>query len=880
VVGVLLWTILIAASLAWNIYEDNSRTLDVVRREAASNFNKDRAIRLWATAHGGVYVPPNDRTPPNPYLSHVPERDIVTASGKKLTLMNPAYILRQTMSEYEGLYGIHGHITSLNPINPANAPDPWERQALKAFESGQTEMMSRQDIRGEEYLRFMKPLVTKPGCLKCHAEQGYKVGDIRGGVSLSVPMGAHLAAHQARANHMIFTHSALWVAGMVGIFMAYWQGGRRITTRKRSREELEAKEQYFRSLLYNMHEDILVIDSDYVIRDVNNTTLITTGLRREETIGRCCYELLHDNDEPCDLPGGQCPVREVFLTGRPHSCQHTHKNKYGADIHVDILASPMTDESGRITHVVEAIRDITPLVEALEQKHASDQRYRSVVEDSPGLICSFTPEGVITFVNDGYCRYFSKTQEELLGSEFIFLIPVDSREAVMASISALTADSPIMSHEHQVIAPGGVIRWHRWTNRALFDRDGQLVLYQAFGADITEQKNLEAQLRQSQRMEAIGRLAGGIAHDFRNQLSVIVGYGEMLLSRLGEGSPGISEIREILQAANRSTVLTGRLLSFCRKEMLEPRIVAPMTLIESLTKPLKHIIGENVRLTVSGADNLGNITVDTGQFEHMLINLVVNARDAMPDGGDLKIDAVSVELDGEFIERNPGSAPGNYVAISVSDSGVGMDAETCRHAFEPFFTTKGVGEGTGLGLSMAYGFVTQSGGCITIDSEPGKGTVFTIYLPSTSEPPEETESAGEVELVEVDIAAGAILVVEDDEQLRGMLVDLLQKDGHTVLSAANSREALPLGEHYDGHIDILITDVVMPGMNGVDLAVRLRAARPDIVVMFISGYGDNELIKRCVADGDAELLIKPFGVGELFAAVNRMLARRHAKPEV
>jgi len=556
-----------------------------------------------------------------------------------------------------------------------------------------------------------------------------------------------------RAGQIILTHGGLWLAGMVGIFMAYWQGSKRIATHRQTGEELEAKERYFRSLLYNMHEDIIVIDPDFVVTDVNNTTLITLGCSRQEAIGRYCYELLRYAEEPCDPSGGQCPLHKVFSTGRPYNCRHVHTDSDGAKVHVDILASPMTDENGNVTHVVQAMRDVT------------------------------------------------------------------------------------------------------------------------------EQVELEAQLLQSQKMEAVGRLAGGIAHDFRNQLAVIVGYADLMLRHMGDDGEHSPKVREILHAADRSTMLTSHLLAFSRREILEPKTVAPMNLIGGLAEPLKHIIGEDVRLSTSGAEDLDNITVDPGQFEHMLMNLVINARDAMPDGGKIRIDAVSVELDDEFARRNPGASPGKFVAINVFDTGVGMDAETRRKAFEPFFTTKGVGKGTGLGLSMVYGFVKQSGGYITIDSEPGQGATFTIYLPSTTEPPKEAAPPDEVEPAEIADVVGTILVTEDDEHLRDMLVEILRKGGHTVLPAGNAREALPLGEHYDGQIDLLITDLVMPGMNGIDLAVRLRAARPDIAVMFISGYGDNELIQRCLTEDDAELLIKPFSVNDLLSAVNRTLAHRSVRPQ-
>ena len=392
-----------------------------------------------------------------------------------------------------------------------------------------------------------------------------------------------------------------------------------------------------------------------------------------------------------------------------------------------------------------------------------------------------------------------------------------------------------------------------------------------YGIDITEHKDLELQLRQAQKMEAIGRLAGGIAHDFRNQLTVVIGYARRLMSRMDGDCKDASEIREILEAADRSAQLTGHLLAFSRKEILEPEVVGPKALIDSLTKPLRHMIGEDVVLVTSGADDLEDINVDRGQFQHMLINLAVNARDAMPEGGELIIDVASAELDDEHLRQRIDARPGKYIVITVSDTGVGMDAETCLNAFDPFFTTKGAAEGTGLGLSMVYGFVRQSGGYITIDSTPGHGATFTIYLPATAERPMEADPSAETGRARAANITGTILLVDDDQNLRNMLAEILRDSDYTVITAGNAGEALPLGEHYRGDIDMLITDMVMPGMSGVELADKLKAVRPDMPVLLMSGYGDGELISRGLTIGNAELLPKPFAPGKLLETVNRML---------
>jgi len=265
----------------------------------------------------------------------------------------------------------------------------------------------------------------------------------------------------------------------------------------------------------------------------------------------------------------------------------------------------------------------------------------------------------------------------------------------------------------------------------------------AIGQDITERRNLEAQLRHAQKMEAVGRLAGAVAHDFRNQLTVIIGYADKILSTASVDDQHAASARNILDAADRSSKLTGHMLAFSRKEPLRPEVVAPAKLIARLADPLEHMIGRKVRITTSVADDLDNISIDTAQFENMMINLAINARDAMLDGGDLTIDVQAAELDSEHTRINVDAAPGGYVAIAVTDTGVGMGAKTLQNIFDPFFTTKPVGQGTGLGLSMVHGFVRQSGGNITVDSEPGRGTTFTIYLPTTVDQPAELAKTAE-----------------------------------------------------------------------------------------------------------------------------------------
>ena len=1250
-------------------------------------------------------------------------------------------------------------------------------------------------------------------------------------------------------------------------------------------------ENYYRSLIHNLHEDIIVIDSNYTITDMNNSFLATVGRSAEDVIGHNCYEVSHGYDNPCDQYGQECPLRKVFDTGLPNRCRHTHTAKDGAKVYVDVMTAPIKDSGGNITHVVEAVRDITDLMEAQAQQRASDRQYRSVVEDSPVLICRFAPGGVIEFVNDAYCRYFAKTAQELVGSDFLSLVPAGNRDAVTANISALTADSPVSSHEHQVIAEGGEIRWQRWTNRALFDEEGQVVAYQSFGedvterkktetalenmgqrlelalqagdigvwdwdlvtdevyfspewkaqigyaedelpnvykewesrlhpedreqtlralrayrqgqtdkyavefrlrhkdgsyrwifargemllddsgkpvrmngchlditdrvraeetlqeekdfaedliataqaivlvldtegrivrfnpymetvsgysldevrgkdwistflprrdhkrirklllravddiptrgnvnaivtkdgrerriewydktlkdregniagllsighditereqttralresemmnrsllegspvctkiidldsklqymsaaglkqlkipditpylgqpyppefypestraslakglelakageissveasvhdttggkiwyhttfapayddngqvkyviassveiterkraegallasqerfeqvaehaqewiweidadglytyaspvvekilgyspeeivgkkhfydlfhpeqrqemknaafgtfarkksfrefpnlnvhkngrevwlstsgvplldengdlvgyrgvdtnitdrkqaadaiadlarfpsenpypvlrilpdgtishanpaaarlladqglstdrqapddwrqcaetamksgtvvrkefhygheifafhfssiadsayvnvygVDITEKKDMEAQLRQAQKMEAIGQLAGGVAHDFRNQLTVIQGYASMLLRHPPDQEKNREYLEIIMDAVGRATAITNQLLVFSRRESLHTETVDLNESVKDLHKLIPQMIGEDVRLLTVTSPESCFANVDPGLFQQAIMNLVVNARHAMPGGGELTIEVGHTEVDRKALRGNPDAGGGPQAVVTVSDTGSGMDAKTLEKIFDPFFTTKEVGVGTGMGLAMVYGFVGQSGGFIQVDSKPGRGSTFRLHFPLLHHAEASTDSTPHPEIDPLPQGDETLLVVEDEKAVRHMVVEVLRECGYTVLEAGNANEALPLGEHYEGRIDLLVTDVIMPRMTGVDMSQRLRRVRPDMPVLFLSGYGDSEITRGTLKQPGTELLAKPIDNMALAQTVRRMLDRANS----
>ncbi len=521
--------------------------------------------------------------------------------------------------------------------------------------------------------------------------------------------------------------------------------------------------------------------------------------------------------------------------------------------------------------LVRSIRYALERWKAASRLEESERRYRAVVEDQAELVCRYLPNGELTFVNEAFCRFFGAESEAVLGRE-IFSVAVDKDRVEFATqLASLDHHQPIRTREQCVDEDGAGSRWLQWTDRALFDGAGQLVEFQSVGRDTTEQKLLEGQLRQSQKMEVVGQLTGGIAHDFNNLLMVITGYSELLLQRQAtENREPNRFVVAIDQAAQRAASLTRRLLAFSRRQIVQPSNLDLTEVVKEVDEMLRYLLGERVELKVQLETGFCWVKVDPGQIEQIVINLAVNARDAMPEGGQLLLETSIVELErgqpaGQRID------PGRYAVLSVSDTGCGMDEATVQQIFEPFFTTKMAGRGTGLGLSTVKAILDQIGGCITVESTLGRGTTFRTYLPIIDQASTDASSALARDPVLNLNGSETILLVEDDEPVRAVIGTMLEGHGYDVLSARNGKAAIHLLEQTVKDVHLLLTDVVMPGLTGPELACQARQERSEIKVLYMSGYSEDS-DRTKFTDPAMALIQKPFSADRLLYQLRQVLS--------
>jgi PAS domain S-box-containing protein len=532
-----------------------------------------------------------------------------------------------------------------------------------------------------------------------------------------------------------------------------------------------------------------------------------------------------------------------------------------------------------ITHVEDAsasagrlmmVTELPPHERALRE---SAQRLKGIIDAEPACVKLVSAEGVLLDMNRAGLRMIeADTSDQVVGQNVIGLVHPDDREAFVACHKSASLGEP-RSIEFRMIGLRGSQRWletHAVRFQGPTADPAAPASVLSVTNDITERKHLEDQLRQAQKMEAVGRLAGGVAHDFNNLLTAILGYCDLATSGLEVNHPLWEDLQQIHQAGRRAAALTRQLLAFSRKQILSPRVIDLNDTVASLVKMIQRVIGEDVTISVHLEPALQRIRADRGQLEQVILNLAVNARDAMPEGGSLSITTANTQLTQSPVSKERSFTPGEYVTLTVVDTGIGMNEETKAHVFEPFFTTKESGRGTGLGLSTVYGIVKQSGGFVLVDSSPGQGAAFTIYLPATFDPLDRDLPVERSE-ARTD-RAETVLIVEDEAAVRELARRVLQRKGYKVLVANGPKDALDLATEAEGRIDLLLSDVVMPHMSGLEMAARITTRWPSIRVMYMTGYMNQAAAPHAVGQHvSSALLRKPFSPDELAQAVRSAL---------
>jgi len=663
-----------------------------------------------------------------------------------------------------------------------------------------------------------------------------------------------------------------WAAVLVIVSLAAASGRMFIVQNQLliSSRELKKNLTLLRGITEGTTDAVFVKDLSGHYLMINSAGAALLGRSVEEVLGKDDSELLSSDTGPEVMAAD----RKVIESGVTQTYEERAAANGTSRLYL-ATKGPYRDPQGEIIGLLGICRDITARKQAEEEIRQSQQKLRFHFDHTPLAVVEWDLDFRVTAWNPSAERIFGYAREEALGQHGSFIVP----EAYRAQVdrvwhdllhNAEGADVPTARFgQNDNITKDGRLISCEWYNTPLVDDSGRVIGIASLAQDVSERVALEERLRQSQKMEAVGRLAGGVAHDFNNLLTVILGYSQILADSVPVGSRMAESTAQIKSAADRAAGITRQLLAFSRKTVLSPRVINLNDILLSLDSLLRRLIGEDIEVLAVPANDLGSVKADPGQIEQVIMNLALNSRDAMPRGGKLTLETANVTLDRTYARDHQPVKPGRYVMLAVSDTGCGMSSETQSRIFEPFYTTKEVGKGTGLGLSMVYGIVKQSGGYIWVYSEPDRGTSFKIYLPRVDQSAE--KSADEKHSAPVMRGTETILLVEDDPQLRQLSSSVLVHCGYKVLVASTPQEGLAICHANHSDIRLLVTDVVMPGINGRELAEQILKICPKLRVLYISGYTSNAIVHYGVLDAGLWFLPKPFTVSALVAKVREVL---------
>ncbi|MCI0330899.1 MAG: PAS domain S-box protein [candidate division Zixibacteria bacterium] len=649
-----------------------------------------------------------------------------------------------------------------------------------------------------------------------------------------------------------------------------------ITQRKQAEEALRKNEALLAKTQQMAHLGGWVLDLSNM-EDINQNELRWT----EETFRIFGYqpgEIEVTNDlffqlvHPEDRPKIREAVSRALAEKKPYSIEHRILRPDGVERliheHVDIV---FDEKSGRPLRMLGTAQDITERRRGEVALRESEERFRQIADNISEVFWLTDPsKNQMIYVSPGYERMWGRSCDSLYQNpmSWVDVIHPEDRQRVLEAATTKQVKGEF-NEEYRIVRPDGSLLWIRDRAYPIRNEKGEVHRIAGIAEDITKEKQLADQLRQVQKMEAVGQMAGGIAHDFNNLLTAIAGYTDFVLERVEPDSPLKADVEEIKKGTVRAAALTRQLLAFSRRQVMQPAVLNLNELINGMEGMLRRLVGENVELATVPAPQLTPIKADPHQLEQVIMNLALNAGDAMPQGGRLTIETANVELDESFVQLHAGAQPGAYALLAVSDTGFGMDAEVQKHLFEPFFTTKEKGKGTGLGLATVYGIVKQSGGYVSVYSEPGRGSSFKIYLPRFVEP--HAEKPVKTAPAKTEGGTETILLVEDEEAVRALAAKILRAKKYTVLEAGDGHEAQEVLKKHTGALDLLLTDVVMPKMGGPELAKALRRTRQGLKVLFMTGYTDHSAFREGTLPPGTALLQKPFSPRVLAQKVREVL---------
>ena len=869
-----LWLAMVAGSFWWLLRVEHENTLELARTEARSRYRKDLLYRTWATKLGGLYVPVSPSEPDAVPKEDTHQTNVTTAAGKPLRFIEPDTIMRQVHELGGGVEGIQSHVTSLKPSRAENRADAWETNALQAFAAGSNEVASVEQIAGQPVLRLMRPMWTAAECLQCHEESEHRIGEIRGGISVMVPLSDYLKLSRADITQHGLWYGLFAVAGLAGLWFSHGHVSRSWRARNQALAAQVETEGRFRRLF----DDVSNIAAqgcgpDGTVHFWNKASEQLYGYSAAEACGRKLTERIIP-------PEMRAKVADVFqqmmATGQsPPAGEILMQRKDGSPVPV-FSSRTIVDTVGRGREFYCLDIDLSrrQQAEAASQKageklRENEAELRTLIENIPQKIFLKDRNGRYVFINENFARDLGLRPADAVGKEDHDLFPKELADKYRADDRRIMETGQTEELEESFKRQDGVA-WIHTVKAPVRDPHGDIIGVCGIFRDISEQRQLEQQFRQAQKMESFGQLAGGVAHDFNNILGIIQMQAGLLGMEASLSQTESESVREIESACEKATKLTQQLLLFSRKKPLEAHDVDLNEIVSNITKMLQRILGEDIAMQLNLTPGVLGVHADAGMIDQILLNLVVNARDAMANGGRVNVETAVIEFDELAAKQCPGARPGSFACLSVRDTGSGIPAEILPRIFEPFFTTKEVGKGTGLGLATVYGIVQQHHGWINVQSQLGQGTTFSIYLPRLLQ----AREGASVSVAAPPLPRGheTLLLVEDDPGLRAAIRRLLSHLGYRVLEAPDGVSAGTVWNEQRGAIQLLLTDMVMPGgITGKELGQRLRQEVPRLKVICMSGYSTETIGKNGrFADG-LYFLEKPFQARQLAQMVRDCL---------